>query len=106
MSTARRYDKDSLERALVHHEVRHIRPGEDRPKWFIDVDEGRDMSDREVYAFLAGFKLARDRWENDLPKWVPPRERVLSRVAAAKAAQTPRCRNHAVAENFCNECGR
>lgn len=72
MSKAKPYDDDSLERALIVHGVTYRRPdppqlGLDgrrrRGKWYIDVHNGRDMTDREVYAFLAGFKLAKDRAE-------------------------------------------
>lgn len=63
MSRTNPYDRDSLERALVHHGVKYRRPTAPREPWFIDVHAGRDMTDREVYAFLAGYKLARDRAE-------------------------------------------
>lgn len=69
MSHGRPYSRDSLERALVHHEVEYTRPTDSRrgATWWIQVDLGRETTDHEVYCFLAGFKMARDRWEFATP---------------------------------------
>lgn len=85
MSQARPYNRDSLERALVHHGVDYIRPGTNRPKWYVYVNGGLDLIDREVYVFLAGFKRAADK---------------------VVTTTTRRREPERVAESFGNECSR
>jgi hypothetical protein len=58
MSKARPYNRDSLERALVHHGVKFFR---EEGRWIIN-DTG-PFTDAQAYAYTLGFKAARDQWE-------------------------------------------